>query len=45
MTKTIKFNEVKCPECGNKFETRKNENIQCGRILEDGSRCGKRFDP
>ena len=32
------------PECGNEFETRKNKDIQCGRILDDGSRCGKRFD-
>ena len=44
MTKTIKINEVKCPECGNIFETRKTLDIQCGKILGDGSRCGKRFD-
>ena len=44
MAKTIKINEVKCPKCGNIFETRKTVDIQCGRILDDGSRCGKRFD-
>ena len=44
MARTIKLNEVKCPKCGNKFETVKTEDIQCGKILEDGSRCGKRFD-
>ena len=45
MERIIKLKQVKCPECGNKFETIKSENVQCGKILEDGSRCGKRFDP
>ncbi|MEK6860437.1 MAG: hypothetical protein AABY07_00560 [Nanoarchaeota archaeon] len=44
MTKTIKINEVKCPKCNNVFETRKTVDIQCGKILSDGSRCGNRFD-
>lgn len=37
LARTIKLNDVKCPECGNKFETSKTEKIQC-------SECGKRFD-
>ena len=44
MERIIKLKQVKCPKCGNKFETTKTEDIQCGKILEDGSRCGKRFD-
>ena len=37
MTKTIKVNDAKCPNCKNEFETTKSTNIQCFK-------CKKRFD-
>ena len=44
MVRIIKMHDVKCSECGNEFETKLTENIQCGRIMSDRKRCGKRFD-
>lgn len=44
MVKVIKIYDVICPKCGNEFETKLTKNIQCGKIMPDGKRCGKRFD-
>ena len=45
MERIVRLKQVKCPKCGNKFETYKSKDIQCGKIMDDGKRCGKRFDP
>ena len=39
-----RLNDVVCPKCGNEFKTKLIKNIQCGKIMVNGKRCGKRFD-